>query len=117
MVFECTGIPENLDAAIGRCRPFGSFVWQGNYGQEPVSMRFLVPHSRRLRMFFPCDDGFQLCRRAVVKNMAMGVLPWEKTITHRIDWMEAPAMFQRINTGKGKDIIGVVIRWPGGGAS
>ncbi len=117
VVFECTGIPDNLDASIELCRTFGSFVWQGNYGADPVSIKFLSPHGRKLRMFFPCDDGFQPCRRAVVKNMAMGVLPWEKTITHRIEWADAPDMYRRINTGEEKDIIGVVIRWPGGGAS
>ena len=119
VVFECTGIPENLDRAIALCRPFGSFVWQGNYGAAPVSLHFLSPHTKRLRMFFPCDDGFQPCRRAVVKNMAMGVLPWEKTITHRIDWTESPAMYERINGGKEPGIVGVVIRWPGasGGGS
>ena len=35
-------------------------------------------------MFFPCDDGLQPCRRAVVKNMASGALPWEHCITHRV---------------------------------
>ena len=111
VVFECTGIPQCIDPAIALCRRHGSFVWQGNYGSEPVSMHFLPPHGRRLRMFFPCDDGWQPCRRAVVKNMAMGALKWEQCITHRIPFTEAPAMFQRINEGKDKDIVGVVINW------
>lgn len=111
VVFECTGIPECIDPAILLCRPHGSFVWQGNYGSHPVSMRFGPPHGRRLRMFFPCDDGLQPCRRAVVKNMAMGALKWEHCITHRIPFTEAPAMFQRINEGTDKSIAGVVINW------
>jgi threonine dehydrogenase-like Zn-dependent dehydrogenase len=111
VVFECTGNPQCIDQAIALCCEHGSFVWQGNYGSEPVSMHFLPPHGRRLRMFFPCDDGWQPCRRAVVKNMAMGVLKWEQCITHRIPFTEAPAMFQRINEGKDKDIVGVVINW------
>jgi len=109
-VFECTGIPECIDPAIELCRMHGSVVWQGNYGVSPVSIRFLPAHGRRLRMFFPCDDGLQPCRRAVVKNMAMGVLKWENCITHRIDYSEAPAIYDRIKDGE-KDIVGVVIRW------
>jgi threonine dehydrogenase-like Zn-dependent dehydrogenase len=110
VVFECTGIPACIDQAIPLCRVDGSFVWQGNYGESPVSFHFLQAHGRRLRMFFPCDDGWQPFRRAVVKNMAMGVLPWEKTITHRIDYTEAPALYERINYGDA-DILGAVIKW------
>jgi len=109
-VFECTGIPKCIDPAVEICRTHGSFVWQGNYGVSPVSMKFLPAHTRRLRMFFPCDDGLEPCRRAVVKNMAMGVLKWEKCITHRIDCSEAPALYDRISNGE-KDIVGVVIGW------
>lgn len=110
VVFECTGVPRCIDPAIALCRPHGSFVWQGNYGAAPVPVKFLTPHARRLRMFFPCDDGLEPCRQAVIRNMAMGALRWEKTITHRIDFAEAPAMFQRIDKGD-RDIVGVVIRW------
>ncbi len=112
VVFECTGLPQCLDPAIALCRPDGSFVWQGNYGAAPVSIHFLPAHGRRLKMFFPCDDGLQPCRRAVVKNMAMGALKWEKTITHRIESADAPAMYERINRGADKDIVGVLIHWP-----
>ncbi len=110
VVFECTGLPGLLNPAIALCRPHGSFVWQGNYGSQPVTLEFLPPHGRRLRMFFPCDDGLQPCRRAVIKNMALGALPWEKTITHRIESAEAPSLFEQINHGA-KDIVGAVIRW------
>ena len=113
VVFESTGIPENVDPAISLCRPHGSFVWQGNYGDAPISMHFLPAHHRRVRMFFPCDDGFQPCRRAVVKNMAMGALPWEHCITHRIDYTESPEMFSMINRGDRKDIVGVVMKLAG----
>ena len=111
VVFECTGIPACLDAAIAMCRTQGAFVWQGNYGQDPVSLHFLPPHGRRLRMFFPCDDGWTPCRRAVIRNMAMGALRWEECITHRISWQDAPALFHRINEGNDPSIIGVVINW------
>ena len=99
-------------AAIALCRPHGSFVWQGNYGAAPVSLHFLPPHGKRLRMFFPCDDGLEPCRRAVVKNMAMGALRWERCITHRIDAAGAPEMYRRIEAGADKDVVGVLIGWP-----
>ena len=111
VVFECTGLPQCIDPAIALCRKYGSFVWQGNYGRDPVSMHFLPPHSSRLKMFFPSDDGGEPCRRAVVRNMAMGSLRWERCITHRISFADAPAMYQRINGGKERDIVGVVINW------
>lgn len=110
-VFECTGIPACIDPAIALCRPFGTFVWQGNYGAEPVSMHFLPPHGKRLTMVFPCDDGLAPCRRAVVRNMALGALRWEKTITHHIPYTEAPAMFELMNRGADRDVVGVVINW------
>ena len=113
VVFECTGIPSCVDPAIALCRAQGSFVWQGNYGAAPIQMCFLPPHEKRLKMFFPCDDGWQPFRRAVVKNMAMGALKWEQCITHRIQYAQAPAMFERINKGEDKDIVGVVINWLG----
>ena len=111
VVFECTGLPACIDPAIALCRPYGKFVWQGNYGAESVSMHFLAPHGRRLQMFFPCDDGWQPCRRAVVKNMAMGALQWEHCITHRLPFTQAPAIYERINKGTDADIVGVVIDW------
>jgi len=110
VVFECTGIPACIDQAIPLCRTHGSFVWQGNYGAAPVSMNFLPAHVRRLRMFFPCDDGWQPFRRAVVKNMALGTLPWEKTITHRLAAVDAPALYTRINAGD-TSVLGAVIKW------
>ena len=110
-VFECTGSPECIDLAIRLCRQFGSFIWQGHYGSEPVSMDFSSPHARRLQMFFPCDDGWQPCRRAIIKNMAMGTLQWNRCITHRVAWQDAPTIFSQINHGIDDSILGVVIDW------
>jgi len=110
VVFESTGIPACIDQAIPLCRTHGKYVWQGNYGADPVSFHFLVPHGKRLQMFFPCDDGLQPCRRAVLKNMAMGALDWERTISHRVIYTEAPAMYERINAGD-LGVLGMVIRW------
>lgn len=109
-VFESTGIPSLINEATQLCKTHGSFVWQGNYGETPVSFDFMKAHVRRLRMFFPCDDGWQPCRKAVVKQMAMGILPWEKLITNKISYQEAPEIFAKINSGS-KEIAGVIINW------
>lgn len=112
VVFESTGIPECIDGAISLCKPYGSFVWQGNYGSAPLSWHFLPAHGRRLKMFFPCDDGLEPCREAVIRNMALGVLPWEKCITHHADYQDAPDMYKKINEGDA-EIIGVTFSWVG----
>ncbi len=111
VVFEATGLPQCVDDAIALCRTHGKFVWQGNYGAAPISMHFLPPHGKRLQMFFPCDDGLQPCRRAVLKNIASGALPWAKTITHTVGFREAPALFEAINTQREHGVLGAVISW------
>lgn len=112
VVFECTGLPACIGPAIALCRRQGSFVWQGNYGSAPVPFAFLPAHAKRLQMFFPCDDGGPACRRAVLRNMAMGALRWSRCITHRITHLEAPEVYRRLNQGASPGVIGVVIRWP-----
>jgi len=92
VVFEATGRGDCIDPAIALCRREGKFVLQGNYGAKPISYHFLPPHGKRLTMFYPCDDGLQMCRRAVLKNMATGVLPWHHTITHRCSFEDAPQL-------------------------
>ncbi len=111
VVFESTGIPELVGPAIELCREFGTFVWQGNYGAAPVPFHFLPAHGRKLTMVFPCDDGLAPCRRAVLKNMAMGALRWEHVITHRVAPEQSPALFERINRNEAPDVLGAVIRW------
>ena len=109
-VFECTGLPQCIGPAIEMCKTEGSFIWQGNYGAQPFPFEFLPAHGRKLKMFFPCDDGLQPCRRAVVKNMASDALKWNQVITHRVKYTEAADLFARINQGE-KDIVGAVIHW------
>jgi 2-desacetyl-2-hydroxyethyl bacteriochlorophyllide A dehydrogenase len=111
VVFEATGIPACIDRAIELCRPFGKFILQGNYGAAPISYHFLPPHVKRLTMFYPCDDGLGPCRRAVLKNMAMGVLPWRHVITHRVTARDAPVLYAAINNGQTKELLGAVIHW------
>lgn len=110
-VFECTGIPACILQAIPLCKPFGSFVMQGNYGARPIELNFLDAHNRTLTMYFPMDDGYAPCRRAVLKNMAMGVLPWADTITHRLTADESPAFYAGVNSGAVKDVVSAVVRW------
>lgn len=111
VVFEATGLPTCLDTAFALCRRFGKFVYQGNYGAAPVSFHFLVPHGKRLTTFFPCDDGLEPCRRAVLKNMALGVLQWEHTITHRVEAADSAEFYTAINEGRAPDVIGAVLHW------
>jgi L-iditol 2-dehydrogenase len=111
VVFECTGIPECVNPAVELCKTHGKFVYQGHYGTKPLSYNFLVPHAKRLTTFYPCNDGLAPCRRAVIKHMTMGVLPWHHTITHRVEAKDAPDFYEAINTGQAKDALGAVIRW------
>lgn len=111
VVFESTGIPACVDPAIELCRRHGKFILQGHYGTDPLSYQFAPPHGKRLTMFYPCDDGFAPCRRAVLKNMATGVLPWHHTITHRVDAEDSPTLYDAINKDNAKDVVGAVIRW------
>lgn len=111
VVFEATGIPSCVGPAIELCRTDGRFVWQGNYGVAPLEFHFMPAHGRRLRMFFPCDDGQAPARRAVMRNIASGALKWEKVITHRVEADEAPELYDRINRGAAPDVLGAVVRW------
>jgi L-iditol 2-dehydrogenase len=111
VVFEATGIPAMLDRTVVWCRRFGTFVWQGNYGAEPVSIHFLLPHGRQVRAVFPCDDGGPPCRAAVVKHMATGRLPWADLITHRLAPADAPAFYAALLDGSQTDHLAVVIDW------
>ena len=61
-------------------------------------------------MYFPCDDGLQPCRRAVLKNMALGSLQWERCITHRVDYTDVDKIFGQIKKGD-ETIVGVTINW------
>lgn len=111
VVFECTGLPAMIDKTIPLCRRLGKFVWQGNYGREPLNMLFLPPHGRRLTMFFPCDDGGMACRMAVLHNMVNGFLPWHETITHRVNPRQAAELYRRIGAGEARDLVGAVVCW------
>ncbi len=111
VVFEGSGNPSCLDLSFPLARLRGKFVFLGHYGKEPVSFNYLVPHAKQLTAFFPCNDGLAPCREAVLKNIAAGAIPWEKTITHRVKASEAPDMYAKINRDELPDLFGAVIRW------
>ncbi|MEN9938854.1 MAG: hypothetical protein RLZZ387_5433 [Chloroflexota bacterium] len=111
VVFEGTGIPSQLDPALQLCRHRGTFVFLGNYGNAPISYHFLVPHGKELTTFYPCNDGLAPARRAVIKLMASGALPWRKTISHVVEAAEAPALYGAIDRNELPDLLGAVIRW------
>jgi 2-desacetyl-2-hydroxyethyl bacteriochlorophyllide A dehydrogenase len=110
-VFESTGRPECVDAGIRLCRPFGCFIWQGNYGDGQISFEFLEAHHRRLRMVFPCDDGYRPYRRASLQSVAMGAMPWGEVITHRISCEDMPGFYSDIYQGKAENVIAGVVNW------
>lgn len=111
VVIEATGIPACIDTALQYAKRLGKFVMQGNYGADPISFRFLVPHGKRLTWFYPCDDGLAPCRSAVMRNLALGALDWRPAITHRIASAEIADFYDAINRGDGKDVIGAVVDW------
>lgn len=111
LVFEGTGVAANLDAAFKLVRKRGSFVFLGNYGNAPISYHFLVPHGKELTAFYPCNDGLAPARRAVIKLMASGALPWGKTISHVVTAQEAPEFYTAINQNQVADLLCGVIRW------
>ena len=111
LVFECTGLWPCIRPAMELCRLHGTFVWQGNYGAAPYPVEFLIPHGRQLEMKFPCDDGYAPCREAVLRQMAAGLLPWERTITHRVRAEEAPDFFDAVNRGAVPGLVVAVVDW------
>lgn len=111
LVFECTGLWPCVRPAMELCRVHGTFVWQGNYGAAPYPFEFLVPHNRQLEMKFPCDDGYAPCRAAVLRQIAAGLLPWERAISHRLAAAEAPDFFDRVNRGAVPGLVSAVVDW------
>jgi threonine dehydrogenase-like Zn-dependent dehydrogenase len=111
VVFESTGVGSLIDQAILLAKLYGKFIFQGNYGKGQIQMTFLEAHARQLQVFFPCDDGYVPCRKAVMRLLALGALPLEKLITHRVDAADSPAFYEQINQGQDSDILGAVIAW------
>jgi 2-desacetyl-2-hydroxyethyl bacteriochlorophyllide A dehydrogenase len=111
VVIEATGVGALVDVAMRMVKPEGTFIFQGNYGLGPLPFEFMVPHAKQVRAFFPSDDGYHPCERAVMRLLAMGVLPLDKAVTHRVAAADAPAFYHAINQGESSDVCGAVIRW------
>ncbi len=111
VVFEATGIPRNLDSALALCRTFGKFVYLGNLGSAPVTFNFMVPHAKQLTTYFPCNDGLQPCREAVLRNIASGALPWSKTISHSVNAEDMPELYAAIDEKAVPELTGAVVKW------
>lgn len=111
LVFECTGVAALVMPSIRLCRLHGTFVWQGNYGAAPMQFLFLEAHNRQLSMKFPCDDGYAPCREAVIRQMAVGLLPWGRVVTHRVKAADAPAFFADIDAGRARGLVAAVVDW------
>lgn len=111
VVFEATGIPDCIDPAMTLCRTEGTFVFQGDYGRNPISFEFGTPHEAHLNAVFPCNDGLEPGRRAVLHNIATGAIGWEETITDVLSADEAPAFYDRVLDRDLDGVIGAVIEW------
>lgn len=111
VVFEATGKAVCVDIGLSLCRMYGKFVFQGDYGQRPLTFTFYLAHEKLLSAYFPSEDGYQLCRTAVMDWMARGALKWKETITHKLAPEEAPEFYDKIMTGRVKDTLGAVIKW------
>ncbi|MCU1556623.1 MAG: zinc-binding alcohol dehydrogenase family protein [Microbacteriaceae bacterium] len=112
-VFESTGLRDSIDMGITLLRQFGCFVWQGNYGEGPISFQFLEAHHRRIRMVFPCDDGYRPSRQAVMSSLSNGWLKWDLTMTDRMEADDAPAFYKRILDNGLGTVLGAAIHWAG----
>jgi 2-desacetyl-2-hydroxyethyl bacteriochlorophyllide A dehydrogenase len=110
-VFESTGRPDSIDLGIRLLREYGCFVWQGNYGTGQISFEFLEAHRRRLRMVFPCDDGWRPSRQAVMTSLSNGWLNWDLTMTDRVESKDAPAFYSRILTDGLGSSLGASVHW------
>lgn len=111
VVFESTGIPDCIDIATRLCKQSGKFVFQGDYGEEPITFSERTLNEKQLNGFFPAGFSGKVGAQAVLKNMANGALPWGHTITHRITPMEAPDVYNKLVDEEYENILGVVIDW------
>ncbi len=111
VVIEATGNRKCIDTVMSLAKMCGTFVYQGNYGEGQLSFDFYTAHMARLKAVFPCDDGHQPFRRAIMDWLKLGAIDLNKTITHRIDAADAAMFYSDINANGAKDVLGAVIKW------
>ena len=110
-VFEASGNPACIDMGFALCRREGKFVFQSDFGNDEITFNFRTPHAKRVTAYFPCDDGYQPCRRAVLDLIARGKLQWRRVITHKIKSIESPKFYTNLLNKDISGILGVVIDW------
>ena len=108
---EATGVRALVDQAIALCRPHGKFIFLAVYGEAPLETLYMPAHHRRLTAYYPCDDGQEPCREAVLHQMAVGALRWRQTISHRVAVDDMPAFCARVLAGEMPELLGAVIDW------
>lgn len=111
IVFESSGNPACIDIALSLSKPYGKFVFQGDYGESPLTFTWMLAHEKQLTAYFPSEDGYQSCRETVMGWIARGNVKWDQAITHRLSPAEAPAFYDAMNHGEVGNILGVVIKW------
>lgn len=111
LFIECTGIPDIINKTVSLCKTYGKYSWQGNYGEKGVLIDYQKITNKKLTMYFPSDDGLQHCRENVITRIQNGMLPWEKCLTHKVSAYNAPHLYERIQNGKEKEIMGALIKW------
>lgn len=111
VAFEGTGVRSLIDQAISLVRRHGKFVFLAVYGEAPLEMLYMPAHHRRITAYYPCDDGQEPCREAVLHQMALGALPWHRTISHRIAVDAMPDFCARVLNHEVPDLLGAVIDW------
>lgn len=110
-VFEASGHRSLIDLGVALTRPYGTFIWQGHYGDGAVPFNFVQAHHKRLRMFFPCDDGLAECRAALLRSVACGMLPAGALITDRLSPAQAASFFTAVRAQGSGDAVSPVIAW------
>ncbi len=111
VVFEASGNPQCVDIGFSLCKYGGKFVFQGDFGNDDISFNFRVPHAKRITAYFPCDDGYEACRKAVLDLIAKGNLQWHKVITHKIRANESPAFYAKLLNKEIPNVLGIIIDW------
>ena len=111
VVFESSGNPVCIDKALSLCKQHGKFVFQGDYGECPLTFTWMTAHEKQLTAYFPSEDGYQPCRETVMGWIARQNVKWDQAITHRLSPQEAPDFYHAINQGNVDNLLGVVIKW------
>jgi len=110
VVIESTGVQELIDSATACCSNKGRFVFEGHYPGN-MTYRFLTPHSKQVRAFFPSFIGDPPVRDGVIRLMESRKLDMEPLITHPTPGAQAPEIYRRLLSKERNDFNGIVFDW------